>query len=350
MSKLSSFFNKQRFNIISWVVTLVLVAGMILGAFKWKEATSTEPSFEPIPTAAPDTNPPQVSMPALVGPGTIFASIEREIQIKTNIPADKPRYEPEEYRVVRGDSVFAIADEFKLKPETVYWANYEEFDGSPANIQPGQELVIPPTDGVYYKWEDGDTVESVAEKFEVEPEDIIYWPGNSLDLTNPIVEAGTYVMVPGAVENDQPLFIQVVTRESTGGGSGCDGGYQSRGFFSWPAGARYLSGYDFGQDGHNGIDISAPEGTTVWAADNGVVTMAQGGWNYGYGNVVQIDHGNGFVTIYAHLSSISVGQCQSISAGAPIGAAGNTGNSQGAHLHFEIRQGGSPINPWLLLQ
>ena len=78
--------------------------------------------------------------------------------------------------------------------------------------------------------------------------------------------------------------------------------------------------------------------------------MAQGGWNYGYGNVVQIDHGNGFVTIYAHLSSISVSQCQSISAGAPVGAAGNTGNSQGAHLHFEIRQGGSPLNPWLLMQ
>src|SRR5512138_1592439 len=79
------------------------------------------------------------------------------------------------------------------------------------------------------------------------------------------------------------------------------------------------------------------------------VTTAQGGWNYGYGNVVQIDHGNGFVTIYAHLSVISVAKCQSVTAGAPIGAAGNTGNSQGAHLHFEIRRNGSPINPWLLL-
>jgi murein DD-endopeptidase MepM/ murein hydrolase activator NlpD len=202
---------------------------------------------------------------------------------------------------------------------------------------------------VYYKWKEDDTIDSVASRFDVEPDAIIYWPGNQLDLTNPTVEAGTFVMIPGAVEDDQPLFIQVVTRESTGG-SGCNGGYQSRGFFSWPTGARFLSGYDFGQNGHNGIDVSAPEGTTVWAADNGVVTMAQGGWNYGYGNVVQIDHGNGFVTIYAHLSAISVSQCQSISAGAPIGAAGNTGNSQGAHLHFEIRQGGSPVNPWLLLQ
>jgi len=348
MSKLTSFFNNHRFSIISWAVTAVLVAGMILGALKWKQSSSVPEALAPVLTAGSNQNPPNVQMPALGGPQA-FGSIEREILLKTNIPADKPRYEPEEYRVVRGDSVFAIADTFKLKPETVYWANYEEFDGSPANLQPGQELVIPPTDGVYYEWEAGDTVETVAEKFEVEPDDIIFWPGNRLDLTNPTVAPGTRVMIPGAVQNDQPLFIQVVTRESTGG-SACGGGYQSQGYFNWPAGARFLSGYDFGQDGHNGIDISAPEGTSVWAADNGVVTQAQGGWNYGYGNVVQIDHGNGFVTIYAHLSVISVAQCQSISAGAPIGAAGNTGNSQGAHLHFEIRQGGSPINPWLLLQ
>ena len=348
MSKLSLFFNAHRFDILSWTITVILVVGMLLGAFWWNISNSGADVFVPVPTAEPDTPPLRIPLPTL-GSSEVFASIEREIKMKTNVPTDKPRYEPEEYQVVRGDSVFAIADTFKLKPETVYWANYEEFDGSPSNIQPGQELVIPPTDGVYYRWEKGDTIESVAERFEVEADAIIYWPGNQLDLTNPIVEPGAFVMIPGAVEDDQPLFIQVVTRESTGD-NGCSGGYQSRGFFSWPAGARYLSGYDFGQNGHNGIDISAPEGTTVWAADNGVVTMAQGGWNYGYGNVVQIDHGNGFVTIYAHLSAISVGQCQSISAGAPIGAAGNTGNSQGAHLHFEIRQGGSPINPWLLLQ
>jgi murein DD-endopeptidase MepM/ murein hydrolase activator NlpD len=348
MSKLISFFNNHRFNVISWTVTVILVAGMILGALQWRAASVPE-ALQPVSTARPNAESPQVTMPTLVGPEA-FTSIEREIRIKTNISTDKAHYEPTKYRVVRGDSVFAIADSFKLKPETVYWANYKEFNGSPSSLQPGQELVIPPTDGVYYEWEEKDTVESVAKKFDLEPDVIINWPGNRLDLTNPTVDPGTFVMIPGAVEDDQPLFIQTVTKESTGGGSGCEGGYQSQGYFSWPTGARYLSGYDFGQNGHNGIDISAPEGTGVWAADNGVVTMAQGGWNYGYGNVVQIDHGNGFVTIYAHLSVISVGQCQSITAGAPIGAAGNTGNSQGAHLHFEIRRNGAPVNPWMLLQ
>lgn len=349
MSKLSSFYHNHRFGILSWAVTLLLVAGLLLGALQWRTA-SMPGALALLPTAKPNDEPPQITMPAIAGPQG-FTAIEREILLKTHISPDKARYELSKYRVVRGDSVFAIADSFKLKPETVYWANYKEFNGSPANIQPGQELVIPPTDGVYYKWKEGDTVESVADDFEIEQDAILYWPGNRLDITNPVIDPETYVMLPGAQENDQPLFIQTATRESSGGGGGaCSGGYQSQGFFIWPTGARYLSGYNYGENGHNGIDIAATEGVPIYAADNGVVTMAQGGWNYGYGNVVQIDHGNGFVTIYAHLSAINVGQCQSITAGAMIGAAGNTGNSQGAHLHFEIRQNGSPINPWLLLQ
>jgi Membrane proteins related to metalloendopeptidases len=77
--------------------------------------------------------------------------------------------------------------------------------------------------------------------------------------------------------------------------------------------------------------------------------MAQGGYNYGYGNVIQIDHGNGYSTVYAHLSAIFVSMCQSVSAGQQIATAGATGNAQGAHLHFEVRQGGGFINPWFVL-
>jgi murein DD-endopeptidase MepM/ murein hydrolase activator NlpD len=66
----------------------------------------------------------------------------------------------------------------------------------------------------------------------------------------------------------------------------------------------------------------------------------------GYGNVVQIYHGNGYTSLYAHLSVIQVSQCQVVGGGAVIGLAGNTGNSFGAHLHFEIRAGGTPVNPW----
>ena len=120
------------------------------------------------------------------------------------------------------------------------------------------------------------------------------------------------------------------------------------GGFVWPADNHSLSGNDY-WSGHLGIDIAAGEGAPVYAADSGVVTMATGGYNYGYGNVIQIDHGNGYSTVYAHLSVIGVAQCASVGAGQWIGSSGTTGNSQGAHLHFEVRQGGGFINPWFVL-
>jgi nucleoid-associated protein YgaU len=148
MSKLSSLFNQNRFAVISWAVTVALVALMIGGALKWKQTSSVQ-ALAPIPTAAPDEHRPNVKLPPLVRPEA-FKFIEREIQIKTNIPIDKPRYTLEEYRVARGDSVFAIAESFKLKPETILWANYDVLQDSPDSLRPGQVLKIPPTDGIYY--------------------------------------------------------------------------------------------------------------------------------------------------------------------------------------------------------
>ena len=121
MSKLKTLIGNNKFNIISWAVTLVLVTGLVFGAFSWKQSTSTVQALAPQPTAAPNEKQPQVEMPALGG-SEAFLSIGRSIQLKTNVPADKPRYSIEEYRVTRGDSIFAISEAFKLKPETILWA------------------------------------------------------------------------------------------------------------------------------------------------------------------------------------------------------------------------------------
>lgn len=353
MAKLSLFFKTYRFNIISWTVTLILVTGMIFGAFRWRASTAGAQALLPIPTAKPEQNPPQVAMPTLgASEAETLESIEREIQLKTNIPADKPRYEPEEYRVVRGDSVFAIAEAYGLKPETILWANYDVLQDDPHSLAPGMVLTIPPTDGIYYQWKETDTLETVSNEFQAAIDDILNYPGNDIDLTDPKIESGSWVMVPGGEREFVQWLVPTVARGASGTSStnqsSCGGGAVGGGGFTWPAGNNFLSGNDY-WSGHLGIDIAAGEGAPVYAADSGVVTMAAGGYNYGYGNVVQIDHGNGYSTVYAHLSSYFVSTCQSVSAGQQIASAGNTGNSQGAHLHFEVRQNGGFINPWFVL-
>jgi murein DD-endopeptidase MepM/ murein hydrolase activator NlpD len=344
----------DHFTLISWGVTLLIVAAMLFSALWWKSTQSVS-ALAPVPTAAPDENPPEVVLPVPVSVGNGMSAIERELQLKTNIP-ERPRYKPVKYRVSRGDAMLAIADEFKIKSETILYVN-KSLEDNPHNLKPGMELLIPPVDGIYYDWKDGDTFETVAAEFEAKPEDIMDYPGNNIDLTNPKVEPGTTVMVPGGSRELRNWEADLITVSrsndgSTGtsdfGSNACGGGPVASGF-GWPADAHSISGNGYGP-GHLGIDITAPEGSAVYAAGSGVVTMAAQGWNYGYGNVVQIDHGSGYVTVYAHLSQINVSQCQSVGQGTLIALSGNTGNSLGAHLHIESRVGGTNINPYDIVQ
>lgn len=118
------------------------------------------------------------------------------------------------------------------------------------------------------------------------------------------------------------------------------------GRFIWPvAGGYYSCGYGE-YYGHTGIDIAASAGTTVLASDSGtVVTATTYGWNYGYGNYVVIDHGNGVQTLYAHNSAIYVSPGQRVSQGQQIAAVGQTGNAYGNHCHFEIIINGYKVDP-----
>jgi penicillin-binding protein A len=120
------------------------------------------------------------------------------------------------------------------------------------------------------------------------------------------------------------------------------------GEFIWPSQFQALSGTDF-QEGHPGIDLSTPEGIPVYAADSGLVIFA--GWtgDLGYGNAILIDHGNGFQTLYGHLSQVSTVCSAAVEKGKLIGLSGDTGNSSGPHLHFEVRVPGGYLNPLKVL-
>jgi murein DD-endopeptidase MepM/ murein hydrolase activator NlpD len=117
------------------------------------------------------------------------------------------------------------------------------------------------------------------------------------------------------------------------------------GVFIWPANHHFLSGFDYSPGAnHSGIDVDGETGDPVYAVDNGVVVYA--GWNnWGYGNMVVINHGNGWQTLYAHLSAYNVQCGQSIYQTNVIGAIGSTGNSTGSHLHFEMMYNGTKVNP-----
>jgi LysM repeat protein len=341
----------RLFTVISWGITALIVAGLFGFAF-WRlqkpAVVSAAPAIAPTATTpgslpvAPVENNSALAQPA----------IARKLTLKTIIP-ERPRYSVADHTVQRGDSVFGISKAFNIKPETLLWANYDALEDDPHSLKPGQELLVPPTDGLLYKWVEGDTIESIAAKYKSTVDDILNWPGNDLDLTNPQPKVGQMVMIPGGWRESKAITLPTITRGSgTGtagvGGGACGGGGASGGIAVWPTANHFLSGNDY-YPGHLGIDLAAGEGSPIYAAGSGVVTMAAGGWNGGYGNVIMIDHGGGYVTLYAHLSVINVSVCQSVYAGQTIGAAGNTGNSFGAHLHFEVRVGGANVNPWYML-
>ena len=133
---------------------------------------------------------------------------------------------------------------------------------------------------------------------------------------------------------------------SDGGGSASSGGgaVSGSGSLMWPTSGRFGSAFGM-RNGrmHQGIDIMAPHGTSIVAADSGtVVTVAYG---RGWGNYVVISHGNGVSTLYSHMSSFSVSVGESVSKGQHIGGIGSTGNATTPHLHFEVIVNGSRVDP-----
>jgi peptidoglycan glycosyltransferase len=162
----------------------------------------------------------------------------------------------------------------------------------------------------------------------------------------PVVESGPppAAAVPAPEVAREPGRLEVVE-----GPGACPGGYVGpigSGTFAWPVEPKFrgLVGDDFKAQ-HPGLDLGASPGAPVYAADAGVVAFSN--WtDIGYGNVVVVDHGNGYQTLYAHLSQLETYCGANLEAGGLVGLAGATGQVFGPHLHFEIRVPGGFLNPW----
>jgi murein DD-endopeptidase MepM/ murein hydrolase activator NlpD len=172
-------------------------------------------------------------------------------------------------------------------------------------LQIGQVLNILPVDGVLHEVADTDTLDAIAVSYKVDPSVIINYPENQVGKDGKL-KPGQQLVVPGG-QRDMAWSAPVVTVSSVP--SNPSGSYYTGpvagtgvGSFIWPVGGSLSQYYWWG---HRGIDIATPTGTPIAASDGGTVVYA--GWNSGgYGNLVIIDHGNGFQTYYAHQTLIAV--------------------------------------------
>lgn len=341
----------------SWGATLMIVAFLtflVLSRGVWKDVLTAPGAAVIQETPEIPAEVSKIGLPVYSAGGQ-YSALERIANPHTII-LNRSRAGVVDYTVQKSDSVFSIANKYKLKPETVLWANYDKLDDNPNMLSIGQVLKIPATDGIYYQWKDGDSLDKIAGDYKVTPNDILAWPQNKLDMTNPVIEPGAYVMIPGGWRENRQWIVPTAwvprsgTIRSIAGPGGCElsaGGAFGSGGFIWPAANHFISGNDY-WSGHLALDIATAGGAPVYAADGGVVVYA-GAIGGGYGNMIMIDHGTGYHTLYAHLSAVNVRCGQSVSQGTTIGFAGSTGNSTGPHLHFEVRYQGGFINPWTVL-
>ena len=296
----------------------------------------------------------EVDLAPFATPGA-SGGILRRTNTHTIIPK-RSRQDVVTYTVQTYDTLFAIADTYGIKPETLLWGNYDVLQDNPHFLKPGQVLNILPVNGTYYKWQAGDTVRGVASSFKTSPDSILYYPGNNIDLTHVTsptagIQPGAWIIVPDGKRDLKDWGPPAISRSNPAAaryyGEGSCGsiyeGAMGTGTFVWPTPATSLSGYSYSGI-HPAIDIAGAVGNAVFASDSGVVVFA--GWsNFGYGYLIAIDHGNGYQTAYAHLSAVAVTCGQSVYQGGYIGAVGNTGNSYGSHLHFELGYNGAKLNP-----
>ncbi len=281
----------------------------------------------------------------------VFTAPERVLdpeQAAAKLLAGKPV--EKDYTVLQGDAPETIAKKHGIRTDRLLELN----SGMTANslIHPGDVLKVPGTEPYVQVAVTRETKESAALPHRtVTEEDASLLKGETevkqqgTDGKKEVTTVKLYMngdKTEDKVTEEKVLaepvdeIIRKGTKVLVGKGSGR---------FIWPAQGGYISsqmGARWGRQ-HNGIDIARPSGRSIQAADGGTVKAA--GPLGGFGNRIEIDHGNGYTTLYAHLASINVKPGQKLAQGTQIGVMGSTGHSTGLHLHFEVRKNGALINP-----
>lgn len=235
-----------------------------------------------------------------------------------------------------GQTLSSVASSYGLSVNAIVGANPDI--SSLDRLPIGFELLIPPSAGMVVRFGAGDNILGILEENGIEPADFARANGlrSPFDLVPDML-----LFLPGVQPTEALARLQQVREE------------ENR--YIWPLHGRLTSYFGPRNLGmgtssfHRGLDIAAPTGTPVGAARSGTVSFA--GWStQGYGNLVRIRHTDGSETWYGHFSSISVSVGQYVSQGAIVGRVGSTGISTGPHLHFEVHERGTPVDPLSILR
>lgn len=252
------------------------------------------------------------------------------IPIEENV--DEADLEYSVYRVKSGDMIGVLADEFGLTQDTLISVNAIK---QTRLLQVGQYLKVPSMSGIVYTVRtDGETIDAIAKKYEVDEEKCA--KTNSL-LVSENLKAGTSLFVPDAE-------LDWVTRQEINGDlfiRPLRSSYYFSSYFGWRN-----SPFTGQRTFHNGIDMAAPRGTYIYPALAGTVTTVS--YDNVYGNYVIVTHHSGYKTLYGHMSETLARKGQSVNTETRIGRVGNTGLSTGNHLHFTVFKNGVAVNPQAL--
>jgi len=239
-----------------------------------------------------------------------------------------------EVQVQDGDTVSSIAAQYHVTADYIVWNNNDISDRNALTV--GITLQVPSVEGIIHSVRFGETVSEIAARYDAEARDIIEFTANGLQDDPNRLRSDALILVPGGrrLAPVAPSLRPAVTVAPP-----ADDGDSWR----WPITGRITS--YFGPSHPLGIDVSAPWGSAVYAARSGTVSFAGGNPCCSYGLHVIIDHGGGYESLYAHLSSINVIRGQSVGKGDLLGAEGTSGRSTGPHVHFEIIRNGVPQDP-----
>ncbi|HEY8237855.1 MAG TPA: M23 family metallopeptidase [Candidatus Limnocylindrales bacterium] len=265
-----------------------------------------------------------------VDDGTLYKPVAVDTSIQSSVGM------LEHYKVKDGDTLTGIASRFGVSMMTVWWANKITTKDS---LKVGQDLIIPPVNGLVVTVKAGDTLDTLAATNKIDPEDIVNLNG----LEDSVLIVGQVLVLPGAkgapipTPKPTPKPTKKPTYASSGGGAGVAPKYNG-GPWSWPVvgGGNYISQYF--HYGHYGVDIAADYGSPVVAALAGTVVYA--GWaNTGCGYTVIIRHSANIYTMYCHNSAITVSRGEYVSRREQVARIGSSGWATGPHVHFAVSIG-----------